>query len=261
MTLQSKIVTQTGLAFGLTIIMIFYLIHHQGSHHAASSLSYPLLGITLLAILFAVVVILMQSVFRMAEQEAARAEKDLEALTRSLKETTTDLENHVERRTFEISVANASLNREIAERIQAEAEMKKVQRQMELILESAGDGIFGLDADGNVTFMNRAASNMLGWSAEELIGKSHHDLVHHSYTDGSRYPVDSCPISQAYLDGKVHVGADEIFWTRDGKGFPVEYISTPIIEQKKFTGAVVVFREVHNGRDHKAANRTGVIHE
>ncbi len=255
MNLQAKIVTQTGLAFGLTMILLFYLFRHQGSHHAAGALSYPLLGVTLLAILFAVTVILLQSIIRQSQQKVAEVLQELDAMKKTLQETTTDLENHVERRTFEISVANASLNREIAERIQAEAEMKKIQRQMELILESAGDGIFGLDAGGNVTFMNRAASAMLGWSAEELIGRSHHDLVHHSYSDGSHYPVDSCPISQAYLDGKVHIGSDEIFWTREGKGFHVEYISTPIIEQKKFTGAVVVFREVQIGRDHKAENK------
>ena len=115
---------------------------------------------------------------------------------------------------------------------------------MELILDSAGEGIFGLDADGNVTFVNKAATNMLGWSPEELIGKSHHDLVHHSYKDGAPYPVDDCPIHLAYKDGKVHYGSDELFWTRDGKKFPVEYTSTPIIENKAFKGAVVVFRDL-----------------
>ena len=70
-------------------------------------------------------------------------------------------------------------DREIAERIQAETETKRLQRRMELILESAGEGIFGLDIDGKVTFVNKAAALMLGWEADDLIGQAHHALIHH----------------------------------------------------------------------------------
>ena len=158
--------------------------------------------------------------------------------------TTTDLEQQVERRTFEFSVANASLNREIAERIQAEAETKRVQRRMELILESAGEGIFGLDTAGRVTFVNKAAGRMLAWDPDELVGLEHHALIHHTYADGRPYTVSACPIHQAYRDGKVHFGDDEFFWKSDGSSFPVQYVSTPIREYEKLTGAVVVFRNL-----------------
>ena len=153
-------------------------------------------------------------------------------------------EANPERRTFEISVANASLNREIAERIQAETETKRIKRRMELILESAGEGIFGLDIAGKVTFVNKAAALMLGWESEDLVGQSHHALIHHTRAGGEPYPVSQCPIHQAYRDGKVHFGADEVFWKRDGASFPVEYISTPILENRRLTGAVVVFRDL-----------------
>ena len=158
--------------------------------------------------------------------------------------TRDDFEQRVERRTFEISVANASLNREIAERIQAETETKRIKRRMELILESAGEGIFGLDIDGKVTFVNKAAALMLGWESDDLVGQAHHALIHHTRADGEPYPVTQCPIHQAYRDGKVHFGSAEVFWKRDGDSFPVEYISTPILENRRLTGAVVVFRDL-----------------
>jgi len=172
-----------------------------------------------------------------------RLREELSEADITLKHAQSEFNETVERRTFEISVINASLNREIAERMQAEAESKKLQRQMELILESAGEGILGLDSEGNVTFSNKAASLMLGWTPEELIGKSHHDLVHHTHADGSAFPVQECPIYMAYKDGEVHFKSDDVFWGKDGKSFPVEYVSTPIKDVGTVTGAVVVFRD------------------
>jgi len=121
---------------------------------------------------------------------------------------------------------------------------KKLERQLDLIVNSAGEGIFGLDIEGNVTFMNKAASIMLGWEQDELIAKSHHELIHHSHADGSRYDESECPIYMACKDGQVHFKSDDIFWTKDGNNFPVEYNSTPIIDGYQLIGAVVVFRDL-----------------
>ena len=85
---------------------------------------------------------------------------------------------------------------------------------------------------------------MLGWDSQELMGKSHHEMVHHSRANGEHYPIQECPISQAFQDGIVHYGSDEVFWAKDGTKFPVEYISTPIMENGTLTGAVVVFRDL-----------------
>lgn len=208
---------------------------------------YPLLLFSLLlmaALLTVILVILIGSCNSLSALAESYRQRLAEASS-ELDSTRGTLEERVERRTFEISLANASLNREIAERIQAEAETRKIKRQMELILDSAGEGIFGLDAAGNVAFVNKAASLMLGWEQDDLLGKSHHDLVHHTHADGGEYPVEDCPIHQAYLDGKVHFGSDEVFWAKDGSSFQVEYISTPIVENKKLAGAVVVFRDLN----------------
>jgi PAS domain S-box-containing protein len=205
---------------------------------------FAVLSLVVLAALFAIVAYLTNGRMNELTRTQARLEQHLDEANQELAQTRNDLEERVERRTFEISVANASLNREIAERIQAEAETKRIKRQMELILESAGEGIFGLDVEGNVTFVNKAASQMLGWESDDLVGQAHHAIIHHTRTDGSAYPVSECPIHQAYRDGKIHFGDDEVFWKRDGTSFRVEYISTPILESRRLTGAVVVFRDL-----------------
>jgi PAS domain S-box-containing protein len=133
-------------------------------------------------------------------------------------------------------------NLRLYQRLQQYSE--RLQQQNELILSSAGEGIFGLDSDGNITFVNPAALQMLGWTSDELLGKPTHDVHHHTKADGSPYPRDACPISATFKDGKVHRVDDEVFWRKDGSSFPVEYTSTPIREHGKLVGAVVVFWDI-----------------
>ncbi|MFT4578688.1 MAG: PAS domain S-box-containing protein [Nitrospinales bacterium] len=118
------------------------------------------------------------------------------------------------------------------------------QNLNKLILESVGDGIYGLDTEGRTTFVNKAAERMTGFTAEEMIGKPQHKLVHHSKPDGKDYPREQCPIYSAFTDGKVHRISNEVFWRKDGTPFPVEYVSTPIREHGKLVGAVVVFKDI-----------------
>ncbi len=127
---------------------------------------------------------------------------------------------------------------------QAEEMIKRLHHQNELVLNAAGEGIFGLDIEGSHTFVNPAAAQMLGYSVDELIGRHSHTIWHYKKTDGSPYPVEECPIYAAYKDGKVHHVSDEVFWRKDGTSFPVEYISTPIMEDGKIAGAVVTFRDI-----------------
>ena len=117
-------------------------------------------------------------------------------------------------------------------------------RLTELILEAAGEGVYGLDCDGMTTFVNPAASSMLGFEDDELVGQPMHSVLHHSHLDGSHYPREECPIYAAFRDGQVHTVTDEVFWRRNGSSFPVEYTSTPIHRDGELSGAVVVFRDV-----------------
>ena len=134
-------------------------------------------------------------------------------------------------------------------------ELEVLRIRNELILNAAGEGIYGLDSEGNTTFVNPAAAEMIGWNPEELIGKSQHKILHHSRADGSHYPGTECPIYAAFNDGKVHTVKDEVFWRKDGSSFPVEYVSTPIWEKGKLVGAVVVFRDVTKEREAENALR------
>lgn len=126
--------------------------------------------------------------------------------------------------------------------------LKRLQTTHELILNAVGEGIYGVDNQGKTTFVNEAATRILGWRAEDVIGKSLHDIHHHSYPDGSPYPSNECPIYSAFTDGKVHQGDDEFFWRTDGTLVPVEYTSTPIRENGELKGAVVVYRDITERR-------------
>jgi len=131
-----------------------------------------------------------------------------------------------------------------AESMRAEKKIERLRRQNELILNSAGEGIFGLDKQGRHTFVNPSAARMLGYEVEELTGQHSHAIWHHSKADGSPYPEEECPIYSAYQDGSVQHVRNEVFWKKDGTSFPVAYTSTPIIEDGNIVGAVVTFRDI-----------------
>ncbi len=119
-----------------------------------------------------------------------------------------------------------------------------LRQEHHLILKAAGEGIYGLDLDGKAKFVNPAAAAMTGHRVDELLGRSMHDVVHHSHADGRHYPQSECPIYAAFKDGLVRNATDDVFWRKDGTSFPVEYTSTPIIAAGRLVGSVVVFRDV-----------------
>ena len=132
---------------------------------------------------------------------------------------------------------------DITERKQAQDAHEKTRRQLQLILDAAGDGIYGVDMQGRVTFANPAAAQMVGWKQDELLGKHQHPLMHQTKANETPNSAEECPICAAYRDGTLHEGTEELFWHRDGTSFPVEYISTPIRENGELVGAVVTFKD------------------
>src|SRR5215213_4375498 len=134
--------------------------------------------------------------------------------------------------------------RDITERKRAEEALDRLSRQHEMVLKSAGEGIFGLDLEGHATFVNPTAVNMTGWDAEDLLGRSLHDALHHTKPDGAPYPREQCPIYAALEDGATHSRDDEVFWRKDGTSFPVEYVSTPILQDGEVVGSVVTFKDI-----------------
>ncbi len=134
--------------------------------------------------------------------------------------------------------------RDITDRKRGERELAKMTHQNELILESAGDGIFGMDSRGTHILANSAGARMLGYAPGELIGKPSHPVWHHTRADGSPFPEDECSIHKTARDGISRQVRDEVFWRKDGTAIPVEYTTTPIYEGTAIVGAVLMFRDI-----------------
>ena len=122
--------------------------------------------------------------------------------------------------------------------------LRDAEEQSRLLLESAGEGIFGVDDAGCTIFINPAAVRMLGFTADELLGQRIHEHIHHSTADGTSYPAEQCPMSATYTEGVTHHVTREVLWRKNGHCFPVEYTSTPIKKGDRVAGAVVTFRDL-----------------
>ncbi|MDG4648705.1 sigma 54-interacting transcriptional regulator [Roseibacterium sp. SDUM158017] len=142
----------------------------------------------------------------------------------------------------------------------AQSFFAELENQNQLILNAAGEGIYGVNAEGKTTFANRAAQEMLGWSFEELAGKSIHDMIHHHHVNGDVYHAHDCPIYRSFRFEQVHRIEDEVFWRKDGKPIRVEYVSTPIYDQQVLAGAVVIFRDITERKENEQKLRDA-LHE
>jgi PAS domain S-box-containing protein len=121
---------------------------------------------------------------------------------------------------------------------------QSLARYNERILASSGEGIYGLDVEGKLTFVNPAGAQMLGYHMEELLGEPMHELIHHTRSDGSPYPREDCPLNAAIQEGAVYRNDTEMLWRKDGTSFPVDYSISPIVEDGQRTGAVVTFQDI-----------------
>ena len=125
-------------------------------------------------------------------------------------------------------------------------------QRLQLLLESTGEGIFGVDTDGRCTFINRAGAQMLGWRTDQVLGRNMHDLIHHTHADGRHYPEAECPIFNAFRQGLPCRIDREVLWRGDGSWFSAEYSSYPILDAASGTsavqGAVVTFVDITERR-------------
>jgi len=134
---------------------------------------------------------------------------------------------------------------DITARRHSEQAIQQLHRQNDLILTSAGEGIYGLDLEGKATFINPAAARMLGYEPVELLGQSMHATIHHTKSDGSPYPQQDCPSHTSIWNNQMSRLTNEVFWCKNGTSFPVEYTSTPIHDESgNVTGAVVTFNDI-----------------
>ena len=137
---------------------------------------------------------------------------------------------------------------DVTEQYEAEEALHLATRQRELILESVDDGIYGIDLDGHLTFINEAGARALGYSPEQLTGCDVHDIIHHSHADGTPYSKSTSPILQALRRSEPVRMRDEVFWRKDGVAIPVEYSANPLIEDNQISGMVIAFQDVSERR-------------
>lgn len=142
----------------------------------------------------------------------------------------------------------AGSHTDITERKAIEEERLSLANYNQLLLQSSGDGIFGMDLAGNCTFINDAGAKMLGYRPEVMNGKNFHNLVHHTLPDGSANPASECLLLQSIAQGRQCRVDSEVFWRSDGSSFPVEYSSAAIRENGVIRGGVVTFVDITERR-------------
>jgi diguanylate cyclase (GGDEF)-like protein/PAS domain S-box-containing protein len=138
------------------------------------------------------------------------------------------------------------VNRRLSIELENElVERQRAEQQERILLDSTAEAIYGIDTSGNCTFANQSCFKILGYNtAEELIGKNMHDLIHHSYPDGTPMPVETCRIYRAFQAGEGVHAEDEVLWKKDGSSIPVEYWSYPQKVNHEVSGAVVTFIDI-----------------
>ena len=143
-----------------------------------------------------------------------------------------------------VSAGTMGTLRDVTQRHAAEEERQRLATNIRQLLDASGEGIYGIDVNGLVTFINRRGSEMLGYEADELIGQPMHRVAHHSKASGAQYPVEEWPILQAATKGVACEVDDEVLWRKDGQPLQVEYAASPVRERGRISGAVVNFRDI-----------------
>ncbi len=146
--------------------------------------------------------------------------------------------------------------RDISQRRALEREVRASEARNRLILQSTAEGIFGVDTEGRITFVNPPACEMLGFLEQELIGRPSHQLIHHHRADGTVYPVEQCPMFAAYKRGERSRVDTEFLWRKDGGGLPVEYGATPMVKDGEIVGAVISFTDITERKRQEAELQT-----
>lgn len=133
---------------------------------------------------------------------------------------------------------------DITEQKRAERDRERLLQEKTALLDSTGEGIFGVDLTGKCTFLNKSASRMLGFTQEEILGRNAHGTFHHHRLDGTIYPVSECPVANAYTHETSAYIDNDFILRKDGNAIPVEYTVSPVKVKNKTVGTVVSFNDI-----------------
>ena len=157
-----------------------------------------------------------------------------------------------------VPIRLTGMSHDITDRKKAEEErllllgqQRELATRLRMLLDSTGEGIYGLDETGACTFMNKAGAALLGAESDLFIGQDMHQLTHHTRADGSVYPSEACPVYKVLATGLPVTGASEVIWRADGTSFPADYSAYPTGGDDGEKGVVVAFQNVTE-RERKA---------
>lgn len=151
---------------------------------------------------------------------------------------------------------------DVTEKKQAQLALKKSNDRLEALLHSMAEGAYGMDLQGNCTFVNKSFLDILGYnSADEVIGRPIHTLIHHSHADGTAYPAADCKIYSAFKKNTEIHCVDEVFWHKNGHPIQVEYWSRPIFEDGVLTGAIATFVDISERKNMEEKIRQLALHD
>ncbi len=128
--------------------------------------------------------------------------------------------------------------------LEMERSLETSRKRLEEILSLAEEGIYMLDAEGRLVFMNSAAERILGWKENELLGKRLHETIHQSPEGKAEHTPEDCPVLKTIISGLPYRSEDDIFWSKDGRSLSVKIVTTPVIRKGKPAGAVAAFEDI-----------------
>ncbi|CAM5630481.1 nickel transporter [Streptomyces spiroverticillatus] len=133
--------------------------------------------------------------------------------------------------------------RDLSGTVDTEAELARSQRQTEMILRAASEGVVGTDTEGRIVLANPAAAQILGFRASDLGGKELHALAVHSRADGTPFPYEESPLADTLKSGRKHRVRGQVLWAKNGKQVPVDLTTAPVRDGEQLVGAVMTFAD------------------
>jgi len=227
--------------------------------HDYQELLVILLGIFTLVTVTAIVtleVVVRRPALRLSEASRRLAQRDFDApLPEAGNDEIGTLVQSFASMRDEISTHQAELHQEIDERALAEDALRRSEAKLLEITSVLADGVYVLDADGKVTFINEEAQRLLGWSEQELIGRSGHDTFHYKRPDGTPISSDVCPVHQTFKTGAIYRSLDDWLVHKNGSIIPVSIAASPIIHDGCILGSVAAFQDITPRREAERALR------